>query len=274
MQIQRMHAISSLGIALQSLFESVESVTPREFSYNPWHGCQRWSTGCKNCFIYTIDSIINVDTMKLHKNKDFYLPIAKNRAGNYKIPDGSIVWLCFSSDFLIEGADSWRSAVWEMIRARSRCTFIFFTKRIHRLDMCLPSDWGMGYENVIIGCSVETQKCADERLGIFLNLPIKRRYIIAAPLLQELHLEKYLQKDRIELVSAGGESGYRARACHYDWVLGLRLQCFEAEISFSFHQTGANFIKNGKVYRIPKKLQRKQAQKAGIDLDFFTDSKM
>ena len=259
---------------MQSLFETIESTAPREFSYNPWHGCQRWSTGCKNCFIYAIDSIINKDTKILHKNKDFMLPIAKNNAGNYKIPDDSIVWLCFSSDFLIEGADSWRGAVWEMIRIRSRCTFIFFTKRIHRLDMCLPSDWGMGYKNVIIGCSVETQKCAEERLGIFLNLPIERRYIIAAPLLQELHLEKYLHKDKIELVSVGGESGYRARFCHYDWVLGLRMQCFEAEINFNFHQTGANFIKNVKLYKIPKKLQRIQAQKAGIDLDFFTDSKM
>lgn len=197
------------------------------------------------------------------------LPIAKNKAGNYKIPDGAIVWLCFSSDFLIEGADSWRSAVWEMIRARSRCTFIFFTKRIHRLAKCLPSDWGAGYDNVIIGCSVENQKCADERLGIFLNLPIKHRYIIAAPLLQELHIEKYLHKDKIELVSVGGESGYNARVCCYDWVLGLRMQCMEAKINFTFHQTGANFMKNGKIYKIPKKLQRKQAQKAGIDFYFL-----
>ncbi|MBQ9116365.1 MAG: DUF5131 family protein [Clostridia bacterium] len=34
---------------------------------------------------------------------------------------------------------------------------------------------------------------------------------------------------------------------------------------FSFHQTGANFIKYGRKYFIPKSKQREQARKAGID---------
>lgn len=40
-----------------------------------------------------------------------------------------------------------------------------------------------GYENVIIGCTVENQEMADYRLPIFLALPIRHRAIIAAPLL-------------------------------------------------------------------------------------------
>ncbi|OBV29960.1 hypothetical protein BKN38_04405 [Helicobacter sp. CLO-3] len=223
------------------------------------------SEGCQNCFIYTIDSIHGKDASILRRNKNFALPIARTRQGGYKIPSGAIIWLCFSSDFLLKGADMWRDEVWAMIRERRDCTFIFFTKRIARLESCLPSDWGEGYENVIIGCSVENQKRADERLSVFLRLPIKRRYIIAAPLIAPLDLRAYLGGG-VELVSVGGESGRDARACRYEWVLDIREQCREAGVAFHFHQLGARFVKDGKLYKIPKHLSRQQAQKAGINL--------
>ena len=35
--------------------------------------------------------------------------------------------------------------------------------------------------------------------------------------------------------------------------------------SFQFHQTGAYFIKDGRMYRIPRRFQTLQARKAGID---------
>ncbi|WP_233712869.1 MULTISPECIES: DUF5131 family protein [unclassified Helicobacter] len=249
---------------LDSAFAPNSAPAP-EFSYNPWHGCTRISEGCQNCFIYTIDSIHGKDASILRRNKNFALPIARTRQGGYKIPSGAIIWLCFSSDFLLKGADMWRDEVWAMIRERRDCTFIFFTKRIARLESCLPSDWGEGYENVIIGCSVENQKRADERLSVFLRLPIKRRYIIAAPLIAPLDLRAYLGGG-VELVSVGGESGRDARACRYEWVLDIREQCREAGVAFHFHQLGARFVKDGKLYKIPKHLSRQQAQKAGINL--------
>ena len=46
-------------------------------------------------------------------------------------------------------------------------------------------------------------------------------------------------------------------------------------IPFQFHQTGAYFIKNGKMYHIPRRYQTLQARKAGIDYKivngFFPD---
>ncbi|TQR29335.1 hypothetical protein DMB92_08210 [Campylobacter sp. MIT 99-7217] len=154
----------------------------QEFSYNPWHGCIKKSEGCLNCFIYTIDKLHNKDTRSLYKTQNFSLPLAKKRDKSYKIPSNSLIYTCFSSDFLLKEADELRASVWQMMRIRKDCDFIFFTKRIERLQECLPKDWGEGYDNVIIGCSVENQKRADERLDLFLNLAIKRRYIIATPL--------------------------------------------------------------------------------------------
>ena len=64
---------------------------------------------------------------------------------------------------------------------------------------------------------------------------------------------------------SGGESGNEARPCDYAWVLGLREQCVAADISFCFHQTGARFVKDGRMYRIHRRYQHSQARKAGID---------
>lgn len=66
-------------------------------------------------------------------------------------------------------------------------------------------------------------------------------------------------------VSAGGESGNDARPCDFAWVLALRGQCAAAGVSFTFHQTGARFVKEGRLYRIRREHQHAQARKAGID---------
>jgi len=136
---------------------------------------------------------------------------------------------------------------------------------------CVPEDWGDGYENVIVGCTIEDQERADYRLPIFKSLPIRHKSIIIAPLLGAMDISRYLD-ETIEEVSVGGESGIDARPCDYDWVLSLRRQCVDKDIPFRFHQTGARFIKNGRLYRVPRAYQLSQAHKANIDYrigDYF-----
>ena len=235
--------------------------------WNPWHGCTKISAGCRYCYVYRQDEMYGtgVGASLCRRNAAFDLPIRKRRDGGWKIPAGTVVFTCFTSDFLLKDADAWRPDCWEMMRRRRDCWFYFFTKRIDRLAECLPPDWGEGYENVIIGCTVENQDRADARLPLFLELPIRHRTVIAAPLLTALDLREYLDPEKIEELTASGESGREARPCHYEWVLSLREQCVEKGIPFQFHQTGANFVKDGRVFRIPRREQTAQARKAGID---------
>jgi protein gp37 len=198
------------------------------------------------------------------KTGNFNLPIKKKRDKSWKIESGKIVFTCFTSDFLLKDADEWRPECWEMIKTRSDLYFFFFTKRIDRFMECIPDDWGDGYDNVIVGCTVENQEMADYRLPIFLSLPIKHKSIIVAPMLTAMNLTPYLN-ETIDEVSVGGESGVDARPCYYDWILAVREQCVAKCVSFRFHQTGARFIKDGKMYRIPRCYQLSQAHKANID---------
>ena len=151
-----------------------------------------------------------------------------------------------------------------MIRQRRDLWFFFFTKRIDRFMECLPDDWGDGYPNVMVGCTVENQAMADYRLPIFRTLPIKHKSIIVAPMLEAIDISPYLDAT-IDEVSAGGESGYDARPCHYEWILALREQCVAKEVAFRFHQTGARFVKDGRLYHVKRCHQLSQAHKANID---------
>lgn len=235
-------------------------------NWNPWHGCTKYSEGCRYCYVYRQDEHYGsaVESQLCRKTGAFSLPVKKKRDGSYKIASGSVVFTCFSSDFLLSDADEWRNDCWRMIKERSDCLFYFFTKRIERFLQCIPEDWGDGYDNVMVGCTCENQDRADFRLPIFAGLPIKHKSIIIAPMITPIDLRRYLN-DEIEEVSCSGESGIDVRPLDYDWVLDVRKQCIEKNIPFQFHQTGAYFIKDGKKYRIPRKYQISQARKAGID---------
>ena len=234
--------------------------------WNPWHGCHKFSPGCAHCYVYRRDESIGKDASQVVKTASFRLPVEKKRDGSYKIPPGESVYAVMTSDFFLEEADEWREEIWAMIRERSDLSFIIITKRILRAYECLPNDWGKGYENVSIWCTCENGEEAARRLPVFLSLPIKDRFVICEPLLAPVRLEPFLESGKIRSVVAGGESGEGARVCDYNWVLDIREQCERTGVRFHFKQTGLHFRKDGRLYTVPRPLQQKQAEKAGIDL--------
>ena len=233
-------------------------------SWNPWHGCRKISEGCRHCYVYRQDARHDKDSREVRKTAAFNLPVRRTRDGRFKIPAGEIVYTCFTSDFLVDDADAWRSEAWEMIRLRPDLRFFFITKRIDRLAEVLPHDWGEGYENVAVGCTIENQQMADYQLPYLLDAPIRHKLIICAPLLGPLNIARYLGPG-IEEVSAGGESGTEARVCDYEWVLGIREQCVAQGIPFCYHQTGTRLRKDGRIYHIRREYQHQQTCKAAID---------
>jgi len=233
-------------------------------SWNLWHGCQKISPGCKHCYVYRQDKLHGIESSIVTKTSNFDLPVKRKRDKSYKIPSGEMVNTCFTSDFFVEGADEWRKEAWAMMKERGDLQFFIITKRVDRFRVSLPDDWGDGYENVAVACTVENQTMADYRLPIYKELPIRHKLIVCAPLLEAIDLKKYLDSS-IEQVSVGGESGNSARVCDYEWILDIRQQCLDADVPFWFHQTGAYFRKDGRIYRIRRKFQHTQARKANIN---------
>lgn len=231
--------------------------------WNPWRGCHKYSEGCKHCYIHKGDAKRGIDTNQIVKTKDFDAPLQLKRDGTYRMKGGQLVYLCFSTDFLIEDGDPWRDRCWEMIRRRPDLDFLFLTKRIHRFLQCIPPDWGQGYDNVTVCCTVENQARADTRLPLFAQLPIKHKNIVCQPMIGPMDIRQYLSN--VELVVVGGESDRYARPLDYQWALSIREQCIEQGVHFEFRQCGTHFIKDGRQYTLQVKDLCAQAKKANIN---------
>ena len=232
--------------------------------WNPWRGCRKYSEGCQYCYIHNGDSKRGVNTGAIVRTNGFDVPVQRKKSAEYKMKSGQMVYLCFSTDFLIEEADEWRPECWAMIKMRPDLHFIFLTERIDRFLDCIPEDWGDGYDNVTVGCTVENKRQSDYRLEIFAGLPIKHKNIICQPLLEDLDIEKYLPG--IELVVVGEESNRNARPLDYAWVLDIREQCRRQCVHFEFRQCGTHFIKDGRQYTLAVKDLCAQAKRADINL--------
>lgn len=243
--------------------------------WNPWHGCLKCSEGCAHCYVYRRDESVGRDASEITRTQNFSFPLRRGRDGSYKLRDGETCYACMTSDFFLEQADDWRPDVWSMIRLRPGVHFVIITKRIARLKMCLPPDWGVGYPNVTVLATMENQRRCLERTPFLLEAPLIHRGVICEPLLEKIELPHSLlasvcvngeKRPLLDAgVTVGGESGPDARMCDYDWVLSLRAQCRDANVRFRFKQTGACFQKDGRLYRIPREMQEAQAEKAGIN---------
>ena len=166
-----------------------------------------------------------------------------------------------------------------MIRARPDCSFFMITKRPERIAHCLPPDWNGGWPHVTIAVTCENQAAAEQRLPVYLSLPLRRAAVMAEPMLSQMDLRPFFREYRdasgrpvIRQVSVGGESGPDARPCDFGWVLDLHAQCVENGVAFHYHQTGAKLIKDGKEYAIPRSHQHKQARRAHLDYNGGTSA--
>ncbi len=236
--------------------------------WNPWHGCHKYSEGCQNCYAFFLDKRYGRNTDEVARNKSgFDAPVKKDRNGEFKMPGGSNVRVCMSSDFFIEEADEWRKDAWDVIRARPDLMFSLLTKRAERISANLPDDWGDGWDNVTFAVSCENQKRLDERMPHLLALPAKHRWISLKPFIGEVKLDPYLADGKVEWVLAGGENYLGSRPLHYEWVKSAYESCKKYGVNFTFGQTGNVFVTDGKERRINDRTEQcVQALRTGFTL--------
>ncbi|WP_005038171.1 DUF5131 family protein [Holophaga foetida] len=233
--------------------------------WNPWHGCHRVSEGCAHCYMYFLDERRGRDCSQIHRNRSgFRYPLQRDREGRYKIRSGEQIRVCMSSDFFLEEADPWREEAWDIMRVRRDVKFFLLTKRPERILAVLPADWGEGWDHVALNVSCENQTRAEERIPVLLDLPARHKGVMAAPLLGEVRLAPFLASGQIGQVIAGGENYGGARPCDFDWILRMRVDCERFQVSFCFIETGSYFLKDGRAYRMPRRLQSEMAWKSGM----------
>lgn len=132
---------------------------------------------------------------------------------------------------------------------------MLLTKRPERL-----LEWQKHYfpnglpPQIWVGCTVENQKRADERIPVLVQVDAAVRYLSCEPVFGPIRLRPPVgHKDawitNLEWIIAGGESGTNARPAEPLWMQELRDQSVQANIPFHFKQWGewdANKVRVGK----------------------------
>ncbi|MBK9272054.1 MAG: DUF5131 family protein [Saprospiraceae bacterium] len=220
-----------------------------EHTWNPWMGCVKMSAGCDYCYMHRIlaKNGSNGSIVRRTNPKTFNSPI--------QILRGSLIFTCSMSDFFIDAADPWRDDAWKIIKNTPHHTYLILTKRVGRIKNHLPSDWGNGYPNVILGTSIEDQAVIN-RMVVLSNLktPVSsfKLFISAEPLIGQIDfiqnptLEAAFVK--IDWIIAGGESGdapvgtpnvpFCYRPCDLKWIDKIIGDCKLHNMPFFLKQVG------------------------------------
>lgn len=232
--------------------------------WNPWHGCVKYSEGCRNCYMYALDNRRGVKrpSDEIYVTKQLKYPVSKDRKGNYKIRAGERIRVNMTSDTFLEQADQWRETMWDCIRERPDVIFWLLTKRVPMIQDRLPKDWGLGWDNVMLNMTAENQRAFDERWPVFAQIPAKAKGICCAPLLSPIDLEPALSSGQICEVSAGGENYDNPRPCHYEWYEAMSELCGKYKINFHWYETGTKLVMGKTSHFIPRKPD--QAKIAGM----------
>ena len=134
-------------------------------------------------------------------------------------------------------------------RPLMRCdghVIMLLTKRPDRLLAWQREHFPDGLPSwVWVGCTVEDQRRADERLDHLLNVHARVHFASVEPLLGPLDLEEWMPGPRadgtdnfrgLSWLIVGGESGPGARPMHPEWARSLRDQCSAAGVAFFMKQ--------------------------------------
>jgi protein gp37 len=115
--------------------------------------------------------------------------------------------------------------------------FLLLTKRPHDILRLVPRGWHTSWpSNVWVGCTIEDQQRAAQRLPHLLEIPAPVRFISAEPLLGPIDLGSWISG--LDWIIVGGESGTGARPSDIFNVRHLRDQVASANKAFFFKQWG------------------------------------
>lgn len=223
-------------------------------TFNPWIGCQKVGPGCDHCYAEAWDArgLQRQETRwGAHAGRtrtspaNWRKPLAWDKAAK-SAGERHRVFCASLADVFDKHASilpEWRADLWALIKSTPNLDWMLLTKRPGNIAKMLPEDWGRGYANVWLGCTVVNQEEADRDVPKLFEVPAAVRFLSMEPLLGPIKIfDNSLGPDPdsllLNLIIVGGESGPGARPMHPDWARSLRDQCNAAGVPFHFKQWG------------------------------------
>lgn len=212
---------------------SVKSADWYDGQWTVAEGCTKISPGCANCSAAALS--VGTPFADEHGWTGRVEPVERQITVTPKCWPGPLKLLvCSTSDFWHSRlSDEFRLRVWNVVKSLPQHTFAFLTKRSANMAAWFAD---IGYDipdNVWLGVTVETDDYR-WRLDHLLTIPAKVRYAQCEPLLDRVHLRRYLEgSNGLDWVIAGPEFGCpNPRPCQPAWMRQLRDDCAEFDVPF------------------------------------------
>jgi protein gp37 len=218
-----------------------------DHTYNPWMCCCKVSAGCDKCYAeqlvggrmgYRGDRAVcgPAPHAPRHETKTSAdVPVWNRKAAESgvrrRVFCGSLME--FWEDHPTPNAI--RPKVFDLIRSTANLDWLLLAKRPQNIGRFLPDDWGGGYANVWLGCTIEANSYIS-RAAHLTAIPAVCRFISYEPAIAPLNK---LSLDGIDWVIYGGESGPGYRPHDLAWPRDMRDRCAAAGVAFFYKQSPA-----------------------------------
>ncbi len=204
-----------------------------EVTWNPTTGCNKVSSGCKNCYAEIFANRLQAMGNEKYKNgfKLTIHPDVLNEPRKWR--NSRIIFVNSMSDLFHEKIPvNFLKSVFKVMNETPHHIYQVLTKRAERLsDISYKLNWS---DNIWMGVTVEDEN-AVFRIEHLKKTPAKIKFLSLEPLLGPL---PNLDLNGIDWVIVGGESGKYARPVKESWILDIKEQCEKANAEFFFKQWG------------------------------------
>lgn len=170
-------------------------------TFNPWIGCQKVGPGCDHCYAEAWDARglqQREGRWGAHAERtrtspaNWRKPLAWDKAAK-AAGERHRVFCASLADVFDKHASilpEWRADLWALIKSTPNLDWMLLTKRPGNIAKMLPDDWGRGYPNVWLGCTVVNQAEADRDVPKLLAIPAAVRFLSMEPLLGPVDLTR------------------------------------------------------------------------------------
>ncbi len=208
-------------------------------TWNTITGCEKISTGCKNCYAKTMHKRLTAMGQEKYKEPFSRVVCHYNELEKpYSWKKPRKVFVNSMSDIYNENVPLYFiQKMFKVMNDTKIHSYQLLTKRSNRLldlDEHNQLNWS---DNIWQGVSVENSNY-EFRIRNLIKTNAKIKFLSCEPLLSELDLRPYIEK--LDWVIVGGESGpkSRIRKMQLDWARDIQNQCDKYDVKFFFKQSG------------------------------------
>lgn len=162
---------------MSSIFIPKKSVN----TFDPWLGCSASKSRCQSCMVprtpnAQCQNFSGMGPRAIESKSHWGKPLQWNRqalrGGANEVEVGAAY--CDWTDLNVP--DGQRERLLDMIRQTPNLMWNLTTQNASEIEVCLPNDWGRGYENVSLGIAVEDSEQGSRSINILRKTPATLRH--------------------------------------------------------------------------------------------------